>query len=181
VSAVPAAPEAVEADGLLLAPFRLEDVSRLAEAFADADTAKWNPGPTDTAEIAAWIERRNDWSDGSHASWAVFNGADLVGSVSLHRIDDDQLDAETGYFVVPAARGRGVATRAVRAATRYAFERLRLHRVYLFHAVENVGSCGVAAGAGYRLEGELRRSYRYADGEYHDEHLHAILVEELSN
>jgi RimJ/RimL family protein N-acetyltransferase len=67
----------------------------------------------------------------------------------------------------------------VQTATRYAFERLTLHRVYLFHAVGNVASCRVADGAGYRLEGELRRSFRYADGEYHDEHLHAILADEM--
>jgi RimJ/RimL family protein N-acetyltransferase len=63
----------------------------------------------------------------------------------------------------------------VRAATGFAFSQLGLHRVYLYHAVENPGSCGVARAAGFLHEGTLRRSYRYGDGAYHDEHLHARL------
>jgi RimJ/RimL family protein N-acetyltransferase len=180
VSLVPAAPELVDSGDLVLAPFRRTDIPRLAEAFVDAEIARWNPGADDADDISAWIERRNDWSEGVHASWGVFGRTgDLLGSVSLHRIDADQLDAEIGYFIVPSARGQGAATRAVQAATRYAFSRLRLHRIYLFHAVANIASCRVAAGAAYRLEGELRLSFRYADGDYHDEHLHAILADEM--
>lgn len=177
---VPPSPEVVESGDLVLAPFRRADVPRLAEAFADPDIGRWNPGPDDEHGIVAWIERRNDWSDGTHASWGVFSRTgELLGSVSLHRIDAVQLDAEIGYLTVPSARGQGVATRAVQTATRYAFGRLGLHRIYLFHALSNVASCRVATGAGFRLEGEPRQSYRYADGVYHDEHLHAILADEL--
>jgi RimJ/RimL family protein N-acetyltransferase len=180
VSLIPPAPEVVESGDLVLAPFRHVDAARLAEAFADPEIARWNPGVADEAGVVAWIERRNDWHEGVHASWGVFSRTgDLVGSVSLHRIDADQLDAEIGYFVVPSARGRGNATRAVQAATRYAFDRLTLHRVHLFHAAANIASCRVAMSAGYRLEGELRRSFRYSDGDYHDEHLHAILADEV--
>jgi RimJ/RimL family protein N-acetyltransferase len=42
--------------------------------------------------------------------------------------------------------------------------------------VENAASCGVARKAGFLLEGTLRESYRYADGRFHDEHLHARLA-----
>ncbi len=66
--------------------------------------------------------------------------------------------------------GRGLAV---------AFDELGLHRVYLYHAVENPGSCGVARAAGFVQEGTLRQSYRYADGAYHDEHLHALLSTDL--
>lgn len=31
-------------------------------------------------------------------------------------------------------------------------------------------------GDGFLLEGTLRESYRYADGRFHDEHLHARLA-----
>ena len=39
-----------------------------------------------------------------------------------------------------------------------------------------VSSCRVAEIAGFGLEGRLRQSYRYPDGVYHDEHLHARLA-----
>lgn len=78
-------------------------------------------------------------------------------------------------------RGRGVATRAVRAATGLAFGRLGLHRLYLYHAVDNRGSCSIASAAGFRHEGTLRQSYRYAGGAYHNEHLRALLAAEATS
>lgn len=73
-------------------------------------------------------------------------------------------------------RHRGMASTSLRLATAFAFERLGLHRLELFHAVENVGSCRVATKIGFLLEGTARQSYRYGDGRFHDEHLHARLA-----
>jgi RimJ/RimL family protein N-acetyltransferase len=55
---------------------------------------------------------------------------------------------------------------------------LQLDRIQLFHAVENVASGRVAAKAGFRLEGRLRRSHRYGDGEKHDELLWSRLSDD---
>jgi RimJ/RimL family protein N-acetyltransferase len=99
----------------------------------------------------------------------------VLGSVSLFKIDEYQQMAEVGYWVTPEHRGRGVATRGVRGATGFAFAELGLRRVVLFHAVDNPGSCGVALRAGFAQEGLHRQSYRYGDGEWHDEHSHARL------
>ena len=180
MTALPDSPERVDGDGLVLRSFRDGDVTALVAAFADPEIVRWNPGPSadddDLAWVREWMGRRNDWTPGDHVSWAVADadGA-LVGSVSLHQVDWDQRDAEIGYWVAPTARGRGVATLAVRIAADYAFHRLDLHRVYLFHASENVASCRVAERAGFSLEGTLRGSHRYADGRYHDEHVHGRL------
>jgi RimJ/RimL family protein N-acetyltransferase len=170
-------PEVLRADGLVLQPFTEADVDRLSLAFSDPDIQRWNPGPQTTAEVREWMDSRNDWSADDHASWAVSDSDDaLLGSVSIHRIDADQADAEIGYWVAPWARGRRVGAQSVTLAVDYAFAQLQLHRIYLFHAVDNVASCRVATAAGFRLEGELRQSHRYADGRYHDEHLHARLA-----
>lgn len=169
----------VPGEGVVLRPFTAGDVPALAAAFADPDVQRWNPGPGDEAGVRAWLERRNDWSDGTHASWAVGDAAGaLLGSVSLHALDADQRDIEVGYWTAPWARGRGTTTRAVRAAVGVAFTALGLHRVHLLHAVENEASCRVAQRSGFTLEGRLRRSYRYPDGRWHDEHLHARLEDD---
>lgn len=91
-------------------------------------------------------------------------------------IDFAQLNAEVGYWVVPAARRRGVATQAVALAAGCAFTTLGLHRIQLYHSVANVASCAVARAAGFVYEGMLRESYRYPAGKFHDEHLHARLA-----
>jgi RimJ/RimL family protein N-acetyltransferase len=171
------------AGDLVLRSYVAADLSDLRAAFADPLVKTWNPGPSDDDEsgtmAAAWMSERNDWSNGSHASWAV-GAADgrLLGSVSLHKIDHEQNDAEVGYWLAPWARGHGWGALAVAAAARFGFERLHLHRLHLFHAVENEASCRLATTAGFALEGLLRESYRFADGRYHDEHLHGRLADD---
>ena len=61
-------------------------------------------------------------------------------------------------------------------ACRWAFDDLGLHRIQLFHAVENVASARVAEKAGFTCEGRLRQSHRYGDGLRHDELLWARLA-----
>jgi RimJ/RimL family protein N-acetyltransferase len=161
---------------LLLRPWTTADGPQVQASAADPQIAVWNPMTYPTGE--QWCANRADWSGGTHASWAVVPVPDpaiVLGSVSLHHIDDVQLDSEIGYWVAPAYRRQRVATRALSAATGFAFQRLGLHRVHLFHAVANTGSCAVAVAAGFLHEGTHRQSYRFGDGLWHDEHSHARL------
>lgn len=172
----PKAPIRIETTELVLRAFADSDVPDLVAAFADREIRRWNSGSLGQGGAEAFLAARNDWSDAGHASWAVAqHDGRLIGSVSVHKIDTDQRDAEIGYWIAPWARRRGHAVRAVSLATDFAFTTLRLHRVQLYHATENVASCRVATAAGFVHEGTLRQSYRYADGQYHDEHVHARL------
>jgi len=162
----------------LLVPDPDRDAADVVAACADPEIARWNAGPTDLAAGRAWCMRRADWSDGTHASWIVreATGGALVGAVSINQVIAAQLACDIGYWVARAARGQGVASGSVAAATRFGFEAMGLRRIQLYHAVENVASCRTATSAGYAQEGLLRQSFRYGDGEFHDEHMHARLV-----
>jgi len=166
-------------DELLLRPWRGTDLQQAWAALQDPATALWNgAGRGSLEETAQWLVRRNQGAD--HVSRAVVDSASglLVGSVSLHSIDPVQADAEVGYWVVPAVRGRRIAARAVDALVTWSFPALGLDRVALAHAVENPASGRVAERAGFRLEGRLRRSYRYGDGRKHDELLWSRLSDD---
>ncbi|MEV6810939.1 GNAT family protein [Micromonospora sp. NPDC051296] len=165
--------------GLLLRPWRDADAPAVLDASHDPAIAQWNPqgDALDLQAARRWVWRRADWSGGGHVSLAVVDPADvdtLLGSVSLHRIQEG--DASIGYWTVPAARGRGLASAAVVRLTAWAFVELRLDRIELCHAVANPASCRVAERAGYLAEGTLRQSHRYGDGRRYDEHLHARLA-----
>jgi RimJ/RimL family protein N-acetyltransferase len=167
-------------DGIVLRAFVDSDIPRLVDMFSDPEVARWNPGPITLDEVRAWAEHRNDWTGGDHASWAVSDpDGTLLGSVSLYKIDSYQQKAEIGYQTAPWARRRGVAVAAVNTTIRAAFDVLALHRVVLFHAVDNEASCRVALRAGFQLEGLLRQGYRYGDGTYHDEHVHGLLASDV--
>jgi RimJ/RimL family protein N-acetyltransferase len=166
----------LRAGDVVLREFTEADVPDLALSFADPVNMQWSPGPTDPDDLRVLVAERNDWSADAHRSWAVEHDGRFAGSVSLHHLDLAQQSSELGYWVSPWARRRGVARRAVGLASTHGFTTLGLVRVFCFHAVENVASCGVATSAGFLQEGTLRQSYRYADGQHHDEHLHARLA-----
>ncbi len=152
------------------------DAAAIVAACADPQISLFNSGPVDLDSARAWCRRRADWTSGEAASWVVKDTlGTLLGQVSLFEIDSDQRTAQIGYWVAAEARGRGVAAAAVDAAAGFGFGALGLHRIELFHALENVGSCRTAARARFALEGELRQSYKYGDGVYRDEHAHARL------
>jgi RimJ/RimL family protein N-acetyltransferase len=174
-------PVELRAGDLLLRPWREDDVDPYWAALQDHDLRLWNGSEVESRDDAAAIlARRRDWTGGDHASWAVVDAGtgELLGSVSVHLINRDQADAEVGYWTAPAVRGRGIAARAVDAACRWAFTELGLHRVQLYHAVENVASRRVAEKAGFTYEGRLRRSHRYGDGRHHDELLWGRLADD---
>ncbi|MFI5910322.1 GNAT family N-acetyltransferase [Dactylosporangium sp. NPDC051541] len=160
-------------DLVLRAPV-LADVPAITAAFTDPALQLWSPPAAVTVE--EWIEERADWSPGRRVGWVVSDpsGGPVLGSVSV-RVDTAADNGMIGYWTAPPARGRGVATRSVRAAARFAFDVVGLHRIELAHAVENAASCRVAEVAGFTLEGTLREAYLYGDGRRHDEHLHARL------
>ncbi|MFI7022048.1 GNAT family N-acetyltransferase [Micromonospora sp. NPDC049900] len=165
--------------GLLLRPWSTADAPAVLAAWHDPAIAQWNPqgDAFDLDTARQWVRWRADWSQGTHVSLAVADPTRpeiMLGSVSLHRIHAG--DASIGYWIVAAARRRGLASAAVRLLTEWAFRDLGLHRIELCHAVANPASCRVAERAGYPVEGTLRQSHRYGDGRRYDEHLHARLA-----
>ena len=66
--------------------------------------------------------------------------------------------AELAYLVLPSARGRGLATKAVRLMGTWAFDRLGVQRLQLMVAVENKSSHRVAEKNGIG-GGVLRSAY----------------------
>ncbi|GAA2792635.1 GNAT family protein [Kitasatospora sp. CM 4170] len=155
-------------------------VARLLAASVDPAIALWNPiRATDEAGAAAYLDRwETGWDSGNTAAFAVVDStdSDLLGNVALRWTDRADGLAMIGYWLLPAARGRGVATRATRAVTSWGIATADTRRIEIAHAVGNAASCRVAERCGYPAEGTLRASHRFGDGEYHDEHLHARLA-----
>lgn len=172
-------PGTVAGDGFALRPWRMADLAAL-ERWADEElTVAWSPLRRGTASVGDWLAKRCVWDD--HMSWAVVDLAnEVIGGMSVFAFDFGNGNAQIGYWTAPPARGRGVAGRAARLAAEFAFTALPLERIALMHAVENRASCRAATRAGFILEGTTRQSWRYADGQLHDEHLHALLREDLT-
>jgi [ribosomal protein S5]-alanine N-acetyltransferase len=164
--------------GLVLRPWRPQDTPVVEEAYADPAIRHWNLRALDAREAGAWIAQWAErWRAERDGCWAVTDEREAVlGRVALRGIRLADGRAECTYWVLPAARGRGVASGATAAMARWAFDELGLHRLELQHSTGNPASCRVAAKAGFALEGTLRSAMLHPDG-WHDMHLHARLRE----
>lgn len=130
----------------------------------------------DIDEALEWIEAwPHRWQEESAGGWAVADGADVLGQIAFRTINLDDGAAELSYWVLPDARGRGVAVQAVIALTGWSFDVLGLHRIEINHSTQNTGSCRVAERAGYGAEGVKRSEALHLDG-WHDMHQHARIA-----
>jgi RimJ/RimL family protein N-acetyltransferase len=59
--------------------------------------------------------------------------------------------------------------------SRWAFDVLRLHRLFLVHSTKNSASCRTAALAAFPPEGTLRDYMLHTDG-WHDAHVHGRIA-----
>jgi RimJ/RimL family protein N-acetyltransferase len=179
----------IAAGRLLLRPWRGSDGAAMVAAWTDPEIRRWTrygqPSPS-VMGMEHWVEwNREQWRAGRRAAFAIEADGALAGSITLRDFERDADGgggdtAEVGYWIAPGARGRGTAPGALTAVSVWAFAEpelggLGVRRVELVHSVDNPASCRVAQKAGFLHEGTLRESFRYADGAWHDEHLHARL------
>ncbi|MFJ8250047.1 GNAT family N-acetyltransferase [Streptomyces sp. NPDC094466] len=153
--------------GLRLRRWHEEDLSALLEAYEDPAMRRWLATQVSGADGAvAWLEaQRRGWATGTRFAFAVTEtvpGArqdggpegEPLGNVVLKRPGPGDGRAEVGYWTTSAARGRGVASRALTALTEWAFTEFAeqgLTRLELLHQVDNEASCRVAEKCGYAL------------------------------
>ncbi|MFI5756153.1 GNAT family N-acetyltransferase [Streptomyces sp. NPDC051569] len=182
-------PAVVRGYGLRLRAWRTGDEAALLRAYNDAEFLHWNTplnSLTTEAEAALAFGRYAEGRErGDLAQFCVVGGEEergeeetVLGHVGLRLIDFRMRSADVGYWVLPEARGRGVARRALELCTRWAFDEVGLHRIQLGHALGHEISCRVAERCGYRAEGTLRDGM-FAAGTlnaFRDVHRHARLA-----
>ena len=98
---------------------------------------------------------------------------DVVGGGTLHHLDAERKIVEIGYFVLPHARRRGVATIIARLLAEHAFA-LGIQRVAAYVNIDNTASERVVERAGFTREGVVR-SMPKPDGRRVDKTLFSLL------
>jgi RimJ/RimL family protein N-acetyltransferase len=160
--------------GLVLRPWIPSDATVFFAAYQDRAIQHWHTRqPASEAQAREWFEDyRQNWAQENGASWAVTGGQEVLGRIAIGSLNLDDGVAGCGYWVLPAARGAGVAPRALTAVSDWALGKAGFHRLHLSHSTRNDASCRAAVKAGFRLEGTKRSEAIHSDGR-HDMHLHA--------
>ncbi|MFJ9444555.1 GNAT family N-acetyltransferase [Kitasatospora sp. NPDC101235] len=101
-----------------------------------------------TAEFLAGRAER--WESGRDFTYAIVLDGAIVGVCGLFRREDAPSDTrEIGYWLHPAATGRGLVTRAVRAVVEQAFRLPGVECVEIVHDPANRASGAVPARLGF--------------------------------
>ncbi len=105
------------------------------------------------------------------------NGDRPVGSVFVRDIDKVHNKGEYGIFIgADGCRGRGLGTAAAKLMIAYAFDEIKLHRLFLRALADNKQAIGSYEKAGFVQEAYLHDDV-CLDGQYRDVVLMAILNE----
>jgi RimJ/RimL family protein N-acetyltransferase len=173
-------------DGIIaLRPFRPDDVPAIVAACQDPEIQRWIPlipVPYGEDEARGYVLMTlKSLQEGSSAEVAIVDAATdrLLGSIGIH-LGSNARRHSVGYWVAPEARGRGVATRALRLMARWGFERFAIERLALWTLLDNAASQAVAEKAGFRYEGVARNWDRGRDGRPIDCAVYAMTPEDLA-
>ena len=142
--------------------WRIEDLPLALELWGDpAVTALIDARGKLTAEQVE--ERLRDEIERERSSsvqcWALFDrrNGDFVGCGGLRPwiYTTGERNFEVGFHLVKRSWGKGLATKAALGALDYAWQKLRLSKVYAGHHPENRASQRILEGLGFEFVGDV--------------------------
>jgi len=172
-------------DVVRLRPWCEEDVEHAHRAIQDPLISRFTRVPAGET-----VEQLREFVAGHAAARIAGDGLELaitgaetdvfLGAIGLLRLEWSERRGEIGYYLAPEARGRGVATRAVRLLSRWALTQAGLARLALQADTDNHASQRVAERCGFTREGVLR-SVEERNGQRHDLVMFSLLAAELTS
>jgi RimJ/RimL family protein N-acetyltransferase len=173
---LPALPEGVLGDGeVTLRPLGMADVDDVLALVNLPDVRARAVYRLDRTR--AEVDRRcagaaSEWLAGIRAGRTIRVNGEFAGDIGLFN-EAFSRQAMIGYSMAPRFRGRGVATRAVRLLSAWAFE-VGVRRLVAGTAPDNVASQRVLEKAGFARETVERSRFEGPDGTRVDDFTHVL-------
>jgi len=155
--------EPLRGEHIVLRPLEREHLARCVKWFNDSDVTYFlgREGPLTMAEEERWFNEYRQKID--EEIYALHVDDVHVGNVGLHRIDRVNRKADVGIVIGERDYwSKGYGTDAMRTILRYAFDRLRLHKIsldvleYNTRALRSYEKCGFVR-EGVRRDELLKR------------------------
>ena len=171
---------------LLLRRLNKKDDASLAELVLKAKDflLPWLPPfpeKIDRGIAAEWIaDEHRSLQKAERVDLGIFLGENklLLGRVSLHSLQwGIPRSAAISYWLSEESCGNGFATEAAASMISFAFEEMRLHRIYADVVPENKPSIAICQKLGFRHEG-LSKKVLFLNGHWQDSIRFALLEEE---
>jgi RimJ/RimL family protein N-acetyltransferase len=103
-------------------------------------------------------------------SFAIICPKDLkpIGMLFIKSLDWRIPKAELAYYIDKEYEGKGVVSKALEWVVSYAFNELKINKLFLRVAPDNLGSKRVAEKNGFVIEGVLRNDFKKGEGTFID-------------
>jgi [ribosomal protein S5]-alanine N-acetyltransferase len=168
-------------EGIILRPWSIDDAAQLAEIANNKNIADnvrdLFPFPYSLKDARKWIRSILPLNSPPR-NFAVLDNNVIVGNIGiLIKEDVYRKNIEIGYFIGEKYWGQGIAVKAIKAVTSYAFSNFDIVRVYAETYADNQRSRRALEKAGLKLEAILRNSI-IKNGIIKDSCIYSILKEE---
>ena len=168
------------ADGFYLSPIVRDDKAAYLEHFADPEIAHnllAIPFPYTAADADWWLDRCEHSAD-PVTNLAVRAPSDyLIGAIGVvGQLSANAHSAEFGYWLAQSYRGHGLMPSVIRRFCDYAFQQLRIHRLFATPFSSNLASHRALEKAGFQREGVLRH-HHLKQGIYLDAFVYGCISE----
>ena len=143
-------------------PYRADDAGPLLAGVRDRDVVRFANVRWSSVTEEELVERMAEWAqrarDGVSLNASIRDAASdaLLGHLVVFGVDRANGRGEIGFWLLPAARGRGATARAVTLVADWLFSDVGLERVQAVTDVANVASQRTLERAGFAREGILR-------------------------
>ncbi|QGH33324.1 GNAT family N-acetyltransferase [Gracilibacillus salitolerans] len=117
------------------------------------------------------------FADNKSLTTVILYQAEIVGVAGFNSIDWSNKIASIGYWLGDKYQGNGIMTRVAKALTDYAFTELKLNKVEIRAAVDNLKSRNVPERLGFVEEGTIR-SGEWIYDHFVDHVVYGILADE---
>lgn len=110
-------------------------------------------------EAEDWTASAEDkWVDGTEYRFLAISKdtKEILGCFGIGHVHPERKSGDLGYWVRKTALGKGVAKKASRLVTKYAFDELGFQRIEVCVLPENTHSIAVAESLGGTFEGTFR-------------------------
>ena len=168
-------------EGIILRPWSIDDARALAEIANNKNIADnlqdLFPFPYSLRDARKWL--KTVLPVDPPRNFAVVSDRTIVGNIGiLTKEDIHRKNAEIGYFMSETYWGQGIAVRAVKAVTSYAFSNFDIVRVYAETFADNLRSRRTLEKAGFTLEATFRNNI-VKNGIVKDSCIYSVLKEEF--
>lgn len=138
-------------DRVLLRAADSRDLPAIEAGIHDPDVIRWI-GPQLPTATDVLLQDENYWTRGSPTLAICELDGTFVGKIWLSVSETDRSTGSIGYWLLPAARRRGLATSAVRLLSQWALDEFGITNLRISTAPRNERSQRVAERSGFRLE-----------------------------